>query len=432
LVTAEILSIGTELLLGQIVDTNAQFVGQELAKLGIDCFFRTTVGDNKERIKGAIITALNRADIVITTGGLGPTADDLTTESIAEIFAAPLVIEQAVLSRIESFFKALNYKMPESNRKQALIPDGAHVLPNPTGTACGIIWEISPEMMKRLDIAFASSGKTIMTFPGVPRELFAMWQQTAEPYLASKYSGGFLWSCDLKHFGIGESALAERYAHLLQLENPSVAPYAGRWECRLRVTAKASSSEAAKVMAAPIIDEIMKGSGTLCYGIDSETLESVVGRLLTENKQTIAVAESCTGGLVSTRLTEIPGSSSYIKLNVVTYANEAKEKILKVPQSILSAHGAVSAECAELMAQHVMKLAESDIGLSITGIAGPSSDGSDKPVGLVYLGMATKDKYIAKQLNLPSRLGRSEIRYRSASEAINMVRLFLLEQKTAQ
>ena len=231
----------------------------------------------------------------------------------------------------------------------------------------------------------------------------------------------------MKHFGIGESALAEKYAHLLDSKNPSVAPYAGRWECRLRVTAKASSSKEAKAMADSFLEEIRQGSGTLCYGSDNETLESVVGQLLTKNKMTMAVAESCTGGLVSSRLTEIPGSSSYIKLNVVTYANEAKERILKVPQSILKEHGAVSAECAQHMAKGVKQLSNSDIGLSITGIAGPGNDSLDKPVGLVYLGMATKNGCVAKQLNLPDRLGRSEIRYRSASEAINMVRLYLLE-----
>ncbi len=428
---AEILSIGTELLLGQIVDSNAQYIGQELAKLGIDCFFRSTVGDNKERIKDVLRSAFNRADILITTGGLGPTADDLTTETIAEFFGVPLRLDQTVLTHIESLFKTLNYKMPNSNRKQALIPDGANVLPNPVGTACGIIWNIDPELVKKAHIIPNTNRKVIMTFPGVPRELEAMWRQTAYPYLADQYSGGSLWSCELKHFGIGESALAEKYGQLLQLENPSVAPYAGRWECRLRVTAKANSEAKAKDLAQPIIDEILKTSGALCYGTNEDTLESVVGRLLSERNLTIAVAESCTGGLLSTRLTDVAGSSSYIKLNVVTYANEPKREILGVSESVLNNYGAVSAECAEQMAKGVMKLADSDIGFSITGIAGPTSDYSEKPIGLVYLGMATKEEYIGKQLNLPARLGRSEIRYRSTSEALNMVRLQLLKKTSA-
>jgi len=425
---AEILSIGTELLLGQIIDSNAQFISQELASFGIDCFFRTTAGDNKERIKDVLKIAFNRADILITTGGLGPTADDLTTESIAELFGVSLKLDAVVFAHIESLFKTFNYKMPESNRKQALIPEGANVLPNPVGTACGIIWEIAPELLKAAQITVGSQKKVIMTFPGVPRELFAMWRQTARPYLVDNYADGVLWSCELKHFGIGESALAEKYAHLLRLENPSVAPYAGRWECRLRVTAKADSGEAAKVMARPIIDEIKRSSGTLCYGTDDETLESVAGRLLRESNRTIAVAESCTGGLVSTRFTEIPGSSSYIRLNVVTYSNEAKKKMLKVSESVLDSMGAVSEACAEQMAKGVRQLAQTDIGLSVTGIAGPTGDSSNKPVGLVYLGLATKDHYFGKQLNLPERLGRSEIRYRTSSEALNMVRLYLLEK----
>jgi nicotinamide-nucleotide amidase len=426
LARAEILSIGTELLLGQIVDTNAQFIGQELAKLGIDCFFRSTVGDNKERIKEAVRIALSRADIVITTGGLGPTADDLTTEALAECFEAAMIMDEALLAHIESLFHSLHYKMPESNRKQALIPEGASILPNPVGTACGIIWEVAPALVEMAKIVPGSNQKVVMTFPGVPRELFAMWKETAYPYLADKYAAGSLWSCELKHFGIGESALAEKYAKLLQAENPSVAPYAGRWECRLRVTAKAVSEEAARMLAKPVINEIMQTSATLCYGTNDDTLESVVGRLLVERKKTIAVAESCTGGLVSARLTEIPGSSAYIKLNLVTYANEAKNKMLGVPQAVLETHGAVSPECAEEMARGVMKLAESDIGLSITGIAGPTSDNADKPVGLVYIALATNESYTGEQLNMPARLGRSEIRYRTASEALNMVRLHLL------
>ncbi len=293
--TAEILSIGTELLLGHVLDTNCQFFAQELASLGIDCFFRSTVGDNKVRIKEAVKNALERSDILITTGGLGPTADDLTTESLAEAFNVSLDFDQETLTSIEQFFKASGYPMPEANKKQALRPRGSTILPNPNGTAPGIIWQLSDELIAQLK--HPAQRKVILTFPGVPRELFAMWQQTARPFLQNYFGGDIIWSCQFKHYGIGESALAEKYAHLLNLSNPTVAPYAGYGECRLTVTAKASSTEEAKAVARPIINEILQTSGTLCYGFDDETLESALAKLLITNNKTLAVAESCTGGL---------------------------------------------------------------------------------------------------------------------------------------
>jgi nicotinamide-nucleotide amidase len=422
---AEILSIGTELLLGQILDTNAQFIGSELAKLGIDSFFRTTVGDNVERIKEAFATALKRADLVIATGGLGPTADDLTHESVAELLGTEMEFDEEVFDRIQKIFARFKYKMPESNRKQAFRPRGARILANPVGTAPGIIWEIDKQTCARIGV---EQPRTVLTFPGVPREMQAMWRETAVPFLAKSYSDGVTWSRELKHYGIGESALAEKFAHLLKLSNPTVAPYAGRWECRLRVTAKAPSVEAATALAQPVIDEILRGSGNLCYGFDDDTLESVVGALLTKSGKTLAVAESCTGGLVSERLTDIPGSSNYIKLNVVSYANEAKQQLLGVEEEVLNGHGAVSAECAEQMAKGIKELAKADLGLSITGIAGPTGGTPEKPVGLVYIGLAIPGSYLGKELGLPSRLSRSDIRLRSANEALNMVRLHLIEE----
>jgi len=270
-----------------------------------------------------------------------------------------------------------------------------------------------------------------MTFQGVPSELKAMWAQTARAYLQEHYGGSSIWSCELKHFGIGESALAEKYAHLLDLQNPTVAPYAGRWECRLRVAAKAADQDAARLLAQPVIDEIKAGSGHTLYGYDDDTLESTVGRLLTERNMTLAVAESCTGGLVSERLTDIAGSSRYIKLNAVTYANEAKMKVLGVSAQTLETHGAVSAECAAEMARGMLDLADADVALSITGIAGPGGGTTQKPVGHVYLGLASRAAdgsvvLAGKQLSLGDRLPRAEIRWRTANEALNMVRLHLL------
>jgi len=423
---AEVLSVGTELLLGQVLDTNCQFLAIELAKLGIDCFFRTTVGDNKQRIKEALSTAFNRADVVITTGGLGPTADDLTTECLAEFFQVEQVFDDSVWAHIQALFKHRHFPLPESNRKQALRPLGAQILLNPAGTAPGIIWHVSPELLKKASIANPERERCVLTFPGVPRELKAMWGDTAFDYLLKQYTSGTMWSIELKHYGIGESALAEQYGHLLEGANPTVAPYAGTGECRLRVTAKADTIDGAKVIAQPIVDEILEGSGQKCYGFDSDTLESVVGQLLVKGGHRLSVAESCTGGLLSQRLTDIAGSSRYITLNVVSYAYEAKVGLLGVSPTTLEKYGAVSPECAEEMARGMLKLGYADIALSVTGVAGPGGGTETKPVGLVYMGLVTKDRYVGQTLQLGSKAGRSEIRFRTTNEALNMVRLFLL------
>jgi len=423
--TVEIISIGTELLLGHVLDTNSQFLAQELASLGINCFFRSTVGDNKSRIRTAVRAALQRSDILITTGGLGPTADDLTTECLAEIFNVPLDFDQSILDQIERFFKAAGQEMPANNRKQASRPRGADILPNPNGTAPGIIWRLDESLLAKQELS--PGPKFILTFPGVPSELQAMWKETARPVLQNNFGAQAIWSCQLKHYGIGESALAQKYAHLLDLANPTVAPYAGYGECRLTVTSRAESEARARAISQPIIDEILRTSGTLCYGFDDETLESAVGKMLIAKHKTLSVAESCTGGLVSKRLTDIAGSSVYVKLNVVTYSNEAKIKILGVPEELIQKYGAVSIECAEAMAKGIMKLSDTDIGLSITGIAGPDGGSPDKPVGLIYIGIATKEQSKTIELNLPSRLSRDSIRQRSASAALDTVRLLLLK-----
>ncbi len=430
--TAETISIGTELLLGDVLDTNAQFLALQFAQLGINCFFRTTVGDNKDRIHSILRSALNRADIVITTGGLGPTPDDLTTESIADFFGVKMVMDEAVLANIQQLFAARNFQMPKSNNKQALLPVGAQWLPNPRGTAPGIIWRLSEAELKKADIVDPSRQRTIMTFPGVPSEMKSMWAETARPYLEANFVEGTLWSCELKHYGIGESALAEKYAHLLNSANPSVAPYAGLGECRLRVAAKAATADDAMKIAAPAIEEIKTNSGKLCYGTDKETLESVVGKYLAQREMTLSTAESCTGGYVSKRLTDVPGSSVYTNLNVVTYSNLAKQQVLHVPESILIEHGAVSAECAKAMATGVRKFSGADIGISVTGIAGPDGGTDEKPVGLVYFGLAAQGFVTSREVRFSNKYSREEVRYRSASEALNMVRLYLLDADSFQ
>ncbi|MEZ4489018.1 MAG: competence/damage-inducible protein A [Cyanobacteriota/Melainabacteria group bacterium] len=431
--SAEIIAIGTEILLGQITDTNSRFLSEELARLGINCFFHTTVGDNPERIIACLKRAASRSDIVITSGGLGPTADDLTMECIADAFGSELKMDEALLAELKEFFAGRGYNMPSSNNKQAMRPVGASILPNPRGTAPGIIWELDRAKLIA-DGLISGQGQesgtsTIITFPGVPHELRAMWKETVAGFLSERVVGETIYSVELKHIGIGESSLAEKYASLLEGKNPTVAPYAGRGECRLRVTAKASSLAEAESLVKPVVDEILSESGSLCYGRDDDTLESVVGELLRHSKLTVALAESCTGGLVSTRLTDIPGSSEYIGLNLVTYSNEAKMNELQVPASVLEGEGAVSEACARAMARGVRRKAGADIGLAVTGIAGPGGGSEDKPVGLVYLGIDSSQGTDTKELRLGNKSSRSEIRYRTANESLNLLRLYLLERQ---
>ncbi|MCC7527539.1 MAG: competence/damage-inducible protein A [Candidatus Melainabacteria bacterium] len=425
---AEILSIGTELLLGEVLDTNSKFFATELAKLGIDCYYRVTVGDNKDRIKASLKQAFDRSDIILTSGGLGPTADDLTTECVAEFLNLPMVMDAEVLKEIEKLFAERNLSMPETNKKQAMRPRGAGVLPNPSGTAPGILWIVPTEVLASAGVVDPQRKRAILTFPGVPSELVNMWNQSGAAFIADNFLTGAIFSIELKHYGIGESALAEKYSALLDGNSPTVAPYAGQGECRLRVAAKAATMEEARALVMPVAQEIRRESGWLCYGQDDDTLESVVGQLLIQHNLTLSVAESCTGGLVSKRLTDIGGSSAYIKLNAVTYANEAKLKLLGVSEGLLDKHGAVSDECARAMAEGIARLSGTEIGLSITGIAGPTGGTPDKPVGTVYLGLFSNGQLATKRLNLGTKLNRQEIRFRTSSAALNMVRLHLLSR----
>ena len=287
------------------------------------------------------------------------------------------------------------------------------------------MWSLTEAQLKNAVISNPEQPRYILTFPGVPSEMKRMWAESARDFLTSCFGPSVVWSQELKHFGIGESTLAEKFGDLLHGTNPTVAPLAGTGECRLRVSAKAATVEEARQIAEPVIEKIKAGSGTLCYGIDSDTLESVVAAELTKLHQTVAAAESCTGGLLSKRLTDLPGSSAYVKLNVVTYANEAKRDFLGVPQELLDTHGAVSTECAEAMAQGVRKLANADFGIGITGIAGPDGGTEDKPVGLVYIGLAYADGVQVMKCQFPQQVGRDGIRHRSVSEALNMLRLHL-------
>ncbi|MFN7714999.1 MAG: competence/damage-inducible protein A [Pseudanabaenaceae cyanobacterium] len=373
---AEILCIGTELLLGEIVNTNAQYLAQQLAILGIPHYYQTVVGDNPERIKQALAIAADRAQIIITTGGLGPTPDDLTTATIAEFFGAPLVEHPEIWQHIQDLYGKLGRTITANNRKQALLPEGADVLPNPVGSAPGLIWQPQPDLL-------------IMTFPGVPRELYPMWQQTAAPLLKAKgYSQGQFYSKVLLYWNIAESALAEQVNDLFASKNPTLAPYANYGQARLRITAKADSPAAAQDLIEPMVREILRRTGDYCYGTDTDTLSSVVGDWLKTQGQTLAVAESCTGGWLGQMLTETPGSSAYFLGGIISYSNQIKEQVLGVTAETLETYGAVSAPTAQEMALGVKQRLGSDWGISITGIAGPGGGTDIKPVGLVYIAIA--------------------------------------------
>lgn len=410
-VGAEILCIGTELLLGEILNSNSQYLAQQLALLGVPHFYQTVVGDNPDRIHQALEIAASRSNLIITTGGLGPTPDDLTTEAIANFFNTPLEERPEIWERIQQMAAQTGRKLTANNRKQALLPKGAEILPNPVGTAPGMIWEPQPNLL-------------ILTFPGVPSELYPMWEQTAVPLLQDRnYGQGIFHSRVLLYWGIAESALATKVNHLFDLKNPTVAPYANYGQARLRITARANTQEEAIALIAPVEAEIRELTGEFCYGTDDETLASVAGKLLQERRQTLAVAESCTGGGLGESLTEVSGSSSYFLGGVISYSNDVKVDLLNVDRQILDQHGAVSTIVAEQMAVGIKSKLKSDWGISITGIAGPTGGTDTKPVGLVYVGIADpQGKVEAIELRFSPSRGRNWIRMATVSSALDLFR----------
>ncbi|YAF94989.1 MAG: competence/damage-inducible protein A [Nodularia sp. CChRGM 3473] len=415
--SAEIICVGTELLLGDILNSNAQFLAQQLAQLGIPHYYQTVVGDNPERLKQVIEIALSRAQILIFTGGLGPTPDDLTCETIADFFDVPLVERPEIIEDITQKFAQRGRVMTPTNRKQALIPQGANILPNPTGTAPGIIWQPRPEI-------------TIFTFPGVPSEMHRMWDETAVPFLKSQGWGKeIIYSRSLKFWGIGESALAEKVAPYFNLPNPTVAPYAGKGEVRLRISAKAATDAAAEALIAPIEKQLKDIAGLDYYGADDDTLATVVGQLLRVSGATLSVAESCTGGGLGQILTDISGSSDYFWGGVISYDNSVKVGLLGVNSDDLDKFGAVSATVAEQMAIGVKTRLATAWGLSITGIAGPTGGTDTKPVGLVYIGLAgPKDEVKSFEYRFGTMRGRALIRHVSACTALDLLRRRLLSR----
>ena len=408
-VGAEILCIGTELLLGEILNSNAQYLAQQLALLGVPHFYQTVVGDNPDRIHQALEIAASRSNLIITTGGLGPTPDDLTTEAIADFFQTPLEERPEIWERIQQMAAETGKNLTANNRKQALLPKGAEILHNPVGTAPGMIWKPQPNLL-------------ILTFPGVPSELYPMWQQTASPLLqARNYGQGTFYSKVLLYWGIAESALATKVNHLFDLKNPTVAPYANYGQARLRITARADTPEEAIALIAPVEAEIRELTGEFCYGTDDETLASVAGKHLLESGQTLAVAESCTGGGLGEAITEVSGSSSYFLGGVISYSNDVKINLLDVDHQVLEQNGAVSAIVAEQMAIGVKAKFKSDWGISITGIAGPTGGTESKPVGLVYVGIADPEgKVEAIELRFSPSRGRNWVRMLTVSSSLDL------------
>ena len=407
--SAEIVTIGTEMLLGDLVDTNTAWISQRLAALGVSMYRHTTVGDNTDRIIGALRDAASRADLVVTTGGLGPTSDDLTNACIGALTGRPMVEYPEARRHIDEKFAKFGREPTPSNYKQALFPEGTELIPNPLGTAPGALveWE---------NTLFA-------TLPGVPAEMKRMFEETLEPLIRSRSDGSIV-SKTLHFAGIGESALAEKVQDFLDASDPTVAPLAGQGRVRLRITTRAATEEEAQGKIRPVEREILDRLREYFFGEDEETLESSVGRLLAERGATVALAESCTGGLISKRLTDVAGSSAYFVEGFVTYSNASKERLLGVPSEMLTEHGAVSEPVAQAMAAGAREISGADYGLSVTGVAGPGGGSEEKPVGLVYVGVADAEGATAEKLDLTAwARSRSSIRERSANRALDLLRL---------
>jgi len=407
---AEILAVGTELLMGQIANTNAQYISRRLSDVGVNVYFHSVVGDNPKRLEECLKLALGRSDVVIMTGGLGPTQDDLTKETTAGVLNRKLVLHQESLEKIETFFKKLNRKMSQNNVKQAYMPENSTIMRNDNGTAPGCIIE--------------EGGKTVIMLPGPPSEMRPMFEANVIPYFV-KRSGYKLESRYVRIFGVGESALEEKIADLIENQsNPTIAPYAKEGEVTLRITARCEKDADAQNLITPVIDEIKKRIGDAVYSVDDSNLEEVAGTLLLETNTSISLAESCTGGLVSEKLTAKPGISRVFKGGVVSYGNEAKMDILGVKPETLERFGAVSRETAIEMAEGMRKLAKTDIALSITGIAGPEGGTPQKPVGLVHIALADGKGVRHKELRLWG--SRDRIRNVTSLYVFDMVRRYLL------
>ncbi|QDR80582.1 competence/damage-inducible protein A [Sporomusa termitida] len=410
----ELVSTGTELLLGQITNTNAPFLAARLNELGFSVLYQTTVGDNRERMKRVLQTALERADIVITSGGLGPTQGDITKEVTAAVLSRPMCFHADCAERIKRYFADRRLCMADNNLRQAMMPAGAKIVENNCGTAPGVIVEDN------------TAGKIIINLPGPPHELAAMFEASIIPYLKEHYGlQGAIVSRVLRTYGLGESALEEKIKDfILSQSNPTLALLVRNGVINIRITASAVNETAALQLITGLEDQIRPLISEYIFGIDDDTLEQAVGRLLLAKDLKIALAESCTGGLVTSRLTDVPGSSRYVTGSVVCYSNEIKVAQVGVPAAVLAAEGAVSQKTAASMAQGIKARYSPDIGLGITGIAGPGGATAGKPVGLVYIAIDGPAGTAGYQHYFNG--SRTDVKHRTALAALNHLRRYLL------
>ncbi len=409
--TAEIICVGTELLLGNIVNTNAAFLSEKLAYLGINCYFQTVVGDNRDRLLSVINTALSRADILIFSGGLGPTEDDLTKETVAEALGKKLIRDKKAEQEIADYFALRGRITTDNNWKQADVIEGCEILYNKNGTAPGI---------------FVSEGeKTVILLPGPPLELKSMFTDSVMPKLQQK-CGQVFYSQTVKIVGPGESSVETQILDMLDTQdNPTIAPYAKTGEVHLRVTARAKDEKEAREKTAPVVEELYRRFGNAVYTTDAdETLEMALTKLLMKKKYTMTTAESCTGGMIAARMVNAPGVSAVLKSGFITYANEAKEELLGVSHDTLEKFGAVSRETAEEMAEGAAKAAHTDAAVAVTGIAGPDGGTKEKPVGLVYIGVNVRGNVEVREYHFSG--SRQKIRESVTAAALTFLREKLL------
>lgn len=413
----EIISVGTELLLGNIVNTNAAYLAEQCAALGVSCFYQTCVGDNEIRLTETVKTALKRSDVIILTGGLGPTRDDLTKEVVAAAMRRKLVEDAKAKDMLVSYFEKRGIEMTENNLKQALVPNGSFVMYNDNGTAPGLIIE--------------SGKKTAILLPGPPGEMRPMFERYVTEYFKKK-NPFVISSVTVKLCGIGESKAEEMIADLIaKQENPTIAPYAKTGEVHLRVTAGAESEKDAMKLIRPVVKKLKSIFGDKVYTTEEQvTLEEAVVRLLSENSLTLCTAESCTGGLVSARLVNVSGASDVFKCGHVTYSNKAKRRMLGVKKSTLDEHTAVSAEVAGEMAKGARKSCKADVAVSVTGLAGPGGGTEQIPVGTVYIGCDVKGKVTVREYHFSGN--RSKIRENAAAAALTLVRDGILSYMNEQ
>ena len=410
--TVEIIAVGTEILLGNIVNTNAAYLAEKCAGLGLSCYHQDVVGDNEERLMDTIRLALTRADIILLSGGLGPTQDDLTKEAAAKVMGKELYLHEPSKEAIRQFFAERNLEITENNWKQAMVPEGCIVVENPGGTAPGII--------------IAENGKHVVLMPGPPGELIPMFEKSIMPYLAG-LTTGVIYSQTVKICGVGESKAESMVEDLIDAQdNPTIATYAKTGEVHLRVTATAEDEKEAKKLVKPMVKELKGRFGNHVYTTDSEvTLEKAVVDLLMANKLTACTVESCTGGMLSARLINVPGVSEVFKSGYVTYSNKSKRRLLGIKKNILLKHGAVSEQIAREMAKTAAALARTDVSVSTTGIAGPDGGTPEKPVGLVYIGCNVCGRITVKECHFHG--SREKIRESTVSAALSLMRECILQ-----